>query len=125
MGECLGIWLRLRIETGDRNVQSGPSKEGNLLCVAGHGVCFLHLGVTGEGVGFTGQMWGLVTKTLVNCAGAQNQDPHGGWIRHEGPGEKKVQEDTVFTEVFERLLCCVEDGADLWEGHGCVLWAEI
>ena len=35
------------------------------------------------------------------------------------------QEDTVFTEVFERLPCCVEDGADLWEGHGCVLWAEI
>ena len=105
--------------------RAGLQRRGICCVLLAMEYVLLHLGVTGEGVAFTGQMWGLVTKTLVNCAGVQNQDPHGGWIRHEVPGEKKVQEDTVFTEVFERLLCCVEDGADLWEGHGCVLWAEM
>ena len=44
MGEYLRIWLTLRIKTANRTVQSGPSKERKLLCLAG---CRLQLGFPG------------------------------------------------------------------------------
>lgn len=84
--------------------RGGLQRKGICYVLLAMEYILLHLGVIGEGAAFTDQIWGLVNKNLMNCAGTQNQGSRGGHIRHKMPGETKFQRHTV-PEVFEGLLC--------------------